>query len=73
VAFAPAGGALASGGQDKVVRLWDPDTGQPAGALAAHAGAVTAVAFSPDGRWLATAGYDKTVRLWHAAGIAGHR
>jgi len=67
VAFAPDGKILASGSQDKTIRLWDIKTGKELSVLRVQesmAGEILTVAFSPDGKHLASGSLDKTVRLW---------
>jgi len=64
VAFAPDGKSLAKAGLDRVIRLWDVDTGQELAAFEGHTGKVTAIAFAPDGKQIASASADTTALLW---------
>jgi hypothetical protein len=50
VAYGPDGRRLASGSDDKTVRLWDAAGGQELLTLKGHTGSVWGVAFSPDGK-----------------------
>jgi WD40 repeat protein len=81
-AFLPDGKRVLSGGFDKVLRLWDAETGRELGRLEDHSDAIMAVAVSPDGRFavsgggsLGKTGWEKpgkdfTVRLWD---LTSHR
>src|SRR5439155_1577901 len=56
---------------DQTVRLWDPATGNPAGApIFDRTGPAYAVAFSRDGARLATA--DRTAQLWDLSSRQQH-
>lgn len=67
VTFSPDGATLASGGFDRVVRLWDVATGEVRATLDGHEGWVAALAFSPDGATLATGSHDHTIKFWDVA------
>ena len=67
VAFSPDGKILATGGEDRTIKLWDVSGGKEMATLNGHTGAVNSVAFSPDGKTLATADADRMVKLWDVA------
>jgi WD40 repeat protein len=69
IALLPDGKSLASGGADRVVRLWDLSTFRQRAALIGHDGFIGSAAFSPDGQALATTASheDHDVRLWDVA------
>lgn len=65
VAISPDGKLLASGNDDKTIRLWNLETGQGISTLAGHSHSVKSVAFSSDGTMLASGSDDQTVKLWN--------
>ncbi|OKH32716.1 hypothetical protein NIES2119_25150 [[Phormidium ambiguum] IAM M-71] len=55
---------LASGSNDKTVKLWDWQTGDCIRSLSGHTDFIYGLAFSADGQILASASTDCVVRLW---------
>ena len=70
-------GRLASGSDDRSIKLWDPATGACTASLEGHSDAVNALALLPDGR-LASGSGDRSIKLWDpltgacTASLEGH-
>ncbi|HEY9810583.1 MAG TPA: hypothetical protein V6D13_14740 [Halomicronema sp.] len=67
VAWSGNGEFIASGGNDKVVKVWHRN-GSVMANLDGHSESVTRVAWSPNSKILASASRDKTVNLWNFEG-----
>ena len=65
VAFSPGGQAVATGGDDRVIRVWEPRTGRLAAELdTGNTKEIWSVQYRPDGRRLAAGSNDGSVNLW---------
>lgn len=58
---------LAVAGEDRVIALYDLDSGSKIQTLADHTDRIPALLWHPDGRRLFSAGWDTTVRVWDVA------
>src|SRR5262249_30951411 len=67
IGFSPDGGHLATGSDDRLVRLWDTAGGACVHTLEGHTGFVTSVAFRPAGRLVLSGSVDQTFRQWDLA------
>ncbi len=67
VAFSSDGTRIASGSEDKTVKLWEAGSGRLIRTLSGHEAQVTTVAFDPNGQSVFSGSRDKTIRHWHAA------
>ncbi len=64
VCFSPDGKFLATGAEDKVIRIWDLSTRRITKYLKGHEQDIYSLDFFPDGNRLVSGSGDRTVRIW---------
>ena len=65
VSFSSNGKMLASGSNDKTIKLWNVETGKEIRTLPGHNINVNSVSFNSDDKMLASGSSDKTIKLWN--------
>lgn len=63
-AISPDGRTLATAGHDRVIALWDIETGRKLRTLQGHNGAIYDLDFDVSGQVLVSASADETVKVW---------
>src|SRR5579859_667454 len=66
-ALSTGGGILASGGPEKVLRIWDPKSGKRITKFVGHTDNIRSILLSDDGQTMLTASSDTTIKLWSLA------
>lgn len=77
IAFSPDNSLVATGGRDRILRLWQPDDGTLLTSIDTTF-KIRDIAFSPDSQLIAMAYLDNSLQIWDTSGrllttLAGHK
>src|SRR5215467_306766 len=65
--YSADGKHLVTGGMDRLIKMWNPETGQLERVFSGHVGLIAGVHFTPDQKRLISNSRDGTVRIWDVA------
>ncbi|HLG43039.1 MAG TPA: hypothetical protein VI643_06715, partial [Planctomycetota bacterium] len=65
VVFSPDGRRLATSGSERIIRVWETETGKLLHSLQGHSRKPTSLGWSPDGGTLVSNGFGGEVILWN--------
>ena len=71
LAWSPNRRSIASGGHDRLVRVWKSTTGLTSCLYCGHTSSVTRVVWSPDGQYIASASLNEAVHVWQTMPVMG--
>ncbi len=64
IAWSPDGAAIASGGDDAIVNVWEAATGTLVALYTEHTGPIVALDWSPDGCWITSVARTGSPHIW---------
>ncbi|KIJ58371.1 hypothetical protein HYDPIDRAFT_119616 [Hydnomerulius pinastri MD-312] len=67
ISYSPNGKLIATGTQDKSIRIWDSQSGRMLLDLIGHTDTIRALSFSHNGTQLASGSADHTIRIWNTS------
>lgn len=64
IAIANNGQLIASGGDDNIIKVWNPSTGKLIRNFAGHSLPIKSLLITPDGQTVISSSFDETIRFW---------